>query len=415
NLFKAINEHAISLMNYYVGVLPLEPKHYKELDNEIRKILVRYGIHLQPGCMERLYLPREEIGRGLHNVEYRAESMLLSLNQTISKNINNSTRRAAILHVEKKSFTHLATIKEYLKSKYSLQELNRENLVEAQKSLLYSEINNKILHQKLYKARENALVDIKSSSNWLKNGNNKPQDEARYCYIQDRNVFFSSPGLCPHCNVQKKTVDHIATCCKKMLGHDYTRRHNEVVRCLHFLYANKFGIKRSKRIRSHSIKEVVSNKHCEIWVDTTIRTEIRIEHNRPDLMIKDKRKNIITLIEVGITNPDLVSQVENEKKRKYDILANELSLLYKCEVVIIPYVLSWDGMVTKYHKNYCKQLGLTKYIEAYIQSLVLKKTLETISFEGRRSICDGMSRQDAIDKAVEMLCDVREEEVTVGT
>ncbi|EQB60737.1 hypothetical protein NAPIS_ORF01693 [Vairimorpha apis BRL 01] len=34
--------------------------------------------------------------------------------------------------------------------------------------------------------------------------------------------------MCSHCNQSKRTVDHMATRCKKMLGHNYTRRHNEI-------------------------------------------------------------------------------------------------------------------------------------------------------------------------------------------
>ena len=50
---------------------------------------------------------------------------------------------------------------------------------------------------------------------------------------------------------------------------------------------------------------------------------------------------------------------------------------------IIPFVLTWDGIVTKYHKTYCKEIGITKKIEAYTQYIVLKKTLESISFSKR--------------------------------
>ena len=65
------------------------------------------------------------------------------------------------------------------------------------------------------------------------------------------------------------------------------------------------------------------------------------------------------LIEIGITNQDLLQEVENEKKRKYDLLANELGLMYKCKTKIIPFVLTWDGVVTIHHKRYMKELGVS--------------------------------------------------------
>ncbi|TBT98395.1 hypothetical protein CWI36_2404p0020 [Hamiltosporidium magnivora] len=61
--------------------------------------------------------------------------------------------------------------------------------------------------------------------------------------------------------------------------------------------------------------------------------------------------------------------VETEKLRKYDLLANELGLIYKCSEEIISYVMNWDGIVTKYHKTYVKRLQIPMNVEAYIQSI----------------------------------------------
>ena len=97
----------------------------------------------------------------------------------------------------------------------------------------------------------------------------------------------------------------------------------------------------------------------------------------------DKKKNEVIFIEVGITNQDLLTVVENEKLRKYDLLANEVAMIKKCKVKIIPYVITWGAVVAIYHKKYINELGITPKIEAYIQSIVLKKTLESI-FLGRR-------------------------------
>ena len=48
--------------------------------------------------------------------------------------------------------------------------------------------------------------------------------------------------------------------------------------------------------------------------------------------------------------------------------------------------MTWEGLVTKYHKNYRDEIGIQPRTEAYIQSLVLKKTFESISFDRRRGI-----------------------------
>ena len=48
--------------------------------------------------------------------------------------------------------------------------------------------------------------------------------------------------------------------------------------------------------------------------------------------------------------------------------------------------MTWDGLVTKYHKKYIKELDITNNIKAYIQSKVLKKTLKRISLNTEERI-----------------------------
>ena len=61
--------------------------------------------------------------------------------------------------------------------------------------------------------------------------------------------------------------------------------------------------------------------------------------------------------------------------------------------------MTWEGLVTKYHKKHRDEIGIHPKIEAYIQSLVLKKTLESISFDRRRGI-EEENRYKEIDDLV---------------
>ncbi|TBT98863.1 hypothetical protein CWI36_2195p0010, partial [Hamiltosporidium magnivora] len=238
---------------------------------------------------------------------------MLQLLDCLEKHKDTSTRRAAILKVENNNKTHLSPIKNFLKIKYGLEEeVTKKKLEEAQLANLYNEIKNRKLHSKLYNARNNELVSVNDSSRCLKKGSVKLR-------------------MCQHCNQSRKTVDHLATRCEKML-----------------------------------VQEILDNEYAEIRVVTRIKTDVKIRCNRPDIFILDKRQNRITLIEVGITSQDSLQIVETEKLRKYDLLENELGLIYKCNVEIIPYVMTWDGIVTKYHKTYVKRLQIPMNVEAYI-------------------------------------------------
>ncbi|KAF7684412.1 hypothetical protein TCON_0394 [Astathelohania contejeani] len=128
------------------------------------------------------------------------------------------------------------------------------------------------------------------------------------------------------------------------------------------------ALKNQKKLRSYSVQEVMENERIDIRVDTRIRTDILIKNNRPDIFIYDKKENEIISVEVGITSQNNLQIVEIEKKRKYDFLVNKLGLLYKAKTKIIPYVMEWDNVVTKYYRNYLKELNTIPTIEAYIQS-----------------------------------------------
>ncbi|MGL5899744.1 MAG: hypothetical protein ACRCZW_08805 [Lactobacillaceae bacterium] len=77
------------------------------------------------------------------------------------------------------------------------------------------------------------------------------------------------------------------------------------------------------------MQEIMENDQVEIRVDTRIATDFKVAHNKPDFLVLDKKKKEIIIVEIGITNQDRLSIVENEKLRKYDLLANELSLSIK--------------------------------------------------------------------------------------
>ena len=68
-------------------------------------------------------------------------------------------------------------------------------------------------------------------------------------------------------------------------------------------------------------------------------TKIKKSPNRPNLLAyKKKRKKI--LIGIRITCQDKLQTLETEKMMKYDISTNEPGLIYKCNVKIIPNVMT---------------------------------------------------------------------------
>ncbi|KAF9762918.1 hypothetical protein NGRA_1675, partial [Nosema granulosis] len=154
---------------------------------------------------------------------------------------------------------------------------------------------------------------LKDSILWLTKGNNRAREGVVLCYLQDRNMFLEENVNCPHCKENRRTVDHIATKCDRMLSFDYTSRHNVVVRCITLQLWLTYNLKSSKKIRNHSVQEIVSNDKVEI----RIKTDVKIQFNKPDIFVYDKVKKEISIIETRFTSLDNLQTVEIEKTRKY--------------------------------------------------------------------------------------------------
>lgn len=52
--------------------------------------------------------------------------------------------------------------------------------------------------------------------------------------------------------------------------------------------------------------------------------------------------------------------------------------MYKYQVFVIPFVITWDGCTTTHYKRYCISFGIDKFLRAYILTITLKRTLESI-------------------------------------
>ena len=70
--------------------------------------------------------------------------------------------------------------------------------------------------------------------------------------------------------------------------------------------------------------------------------------------------------------------------------------------------MTWEGIVTIYHKKYLKELGITKNIQAYMQSRTLKKTFESINLDFRRGTYENLQPDG------ELKCEVLSEGTAVS-
>ena len=378
NFFHAINEFAISTINYYVGILNYNMLELVDLDGAVRRILLKNNIIRNASNTERLYLPRSEMGRGLTNICDRSEIMLTKLYE----HLGTTEEREEILKNEKNKTSLLGLINEHIRAKYNIGqevEVDEKKLKQLHRTSKLDRILEKSMHSRLFNTEENT-VNIKESSNWLLHGYLTPQEEGSLCKIQDRNVFFNN-AKCKHCQTANQTVDHLATKCGKLLEHEYKHRHDEVAKAVHHHICYEYGLTKKCR-KNYTVQPVIANERVRIKFDQPITTDTRVAHNRPDILVHDLRRKVATIIEIGITCGPLLANVETTKARKYEHLAGEIRGMFPGTTVnMIPIVMSWDGRVTKHFKRYTQALGMTKHLRAYIQGISLKKTRDTMMMD----------------------------------
>ena len=59
----------MSVINYYISVINIDPEEFEKLDKEVRNILTKHKLHFKPSWKESLYLPRDQLGKGLCNIK----------------------------------------------------------------------------------------------------------------------------------------------------------------------------------------------------------------------------------------------------------------------------------------------------------------------------------------------------------
>ncbi|KAF7682809.1 hypothetical protein TCON_1972 [Astathelohania contejeani] len=99
-----------------------------------------------------------------------------------------------------------------------------------------------------------------------------------------------------------------------MLSHYYTCRNNDVLRCIYLLLANKYGFKKTKNLRSHSVQKVTENERAKIRIDIKIKIDILIKIiTWICLFIIRKKMDQLWLRWYNKKRKFLIAEIKNEK------------------------------------------------------------------------------------------------------
>ena len=101
---------------------------------------------------------------------------------------------------------------------------------------------------------------------------------------------------------------------------------------------------------------VLENDEVLLLCDFSIQTETRIDHNKPDIMLKNKKEKTCQIIDVACPFDTRVKQKEEEKLDHYNELKKYQILKMWKKVAIIPVVIGALGVVSKRFNSYIAAL-----------------------------------------------------------
>ena len=158
---------------------------------------------------------------------------------------------------------------------------------------------------------------------------------------------------------------------------------------IHWHLCHKFGFSCGSKNYEHFVDNtiaVLENEAVKLLWDFSMQTESKIEHNRPDIVVIEKKSKTCYIIDVACPFDTRIEKKEMEKKDAYCDLKYEIFKVYKGEVnkvFIIPIIIGALGSVTKRFKSYLEQLKCDVQLE-YVQrtcllgsARILRKVLDT--------------------------------------
>ena len=374
NLFKAINTFAIPVLTYSFGIINWSTTDLENIMIHTRTKLTQSRKHHPKSCKERLTLHRTEGGRGLLDIHHLCNRQLESLRSYFINNehpmhkaIVQADKNLTPLNLSSEDFTGLSC-----------------NTIEQKRAVWEA----KALHGRHVKNVRQEHISAKLSYRFLQNGQLFPETEGFILAIQDQviatrnyqKVIIKNGTItddnCRKCHQFPETIDHITAGCKLLAGTEYTSRHNSVAKIIHqHIALDRELHSNSDPYYKYCPDSILENKDFKLYWDLSIQTDKTISHNRPDLVLFNKKKNIVFLIDIAVPSDANVAQKYTKKLERYRPLAIEVKRLWKIkEVHVIPFIISVTGLTPHTFMDNLKQLRLPGYIHSLIQKAVILHT-----------------------------------------
>ena len=165
---------------------------------------------------------------------------------------------------------------------------------------------------------------------------------------------------CRQCRNTTETIPHVVSGCPTFRTGLMTTRHDQVARQIHTKICNNYGL--SVAHYTQKVPEVVENHKATIYWNHSFNTA-NIRCNTPDIVVLDKVKKTIKIVEIGISWFARLTETDAHKYYKYAVngdfdtsvptsgksgpnLAKVLSIQHKMVTTVLPIIIGTCGEMT---------------------------------------------------------------------
>jgi len=269
-------------------------------------MLKMYKMHHPKADTDRLYVKRQDGGRGLAQIEaaYKAEIInsaeYLNTNCKEDQFVNIAKNHESTQPNMNSIIKTAAKITEELSQPNEKSDTKQDGIQHTEGRLgesLKEKWKNKVMHGQYIRNIDRQLISEEDTFLWLLKGDLKAQNESEIVAGQDRalqteyyatNVLSTETDCkCRLCQQFDETIDHTISACLILAKEQYIKRNDRVCAQLHFNICKETGVQLDKKHWYENVPKSVEtsqgDKVAILW-NQQVQADRTVPNNKPDII-----------------------------------------------------------------------------------------------------------------------------------